>query len=189
MNNITDPKAFEETFTQIMTGIQDLFKLAAERKPRWDDPCFFQLPDGFERGDEFLQTVLDMIRCNFDPNSLGTVLLNGNIGHILEVVPQNPFRLAYASVVMENRMELPEVWEREIAPRLKEPKGAPGARPQYFIVATTGPEGYGLELINDVSTFFIDHFPDDVTLGGNLGFCLDPVLGNRVRISVWCIHP
>ncbi|MDQ6965587.1 MAG: hypothetical protein Q9M23_01535, partial [Mariprofundaceae bacterium] len=112
-NNITEPEQFNHKLQEVMEGIYELLELSREEElsPVREDGVVrygeegktcFQVSGQFERPTEFLQTLLDMIRVNFETYIFGTFQLNSNMGFMYDEIPDAPFQLGYVSITSEN---------------------------------------------------------------------------------------
>lgn len=83
-------------------------------------PCAFEVTQQFDRPAEYLQTLLDLIRIIHEPYPPGTLLLNANLGFVLEEIPVLPFRIGYLSVTSLPGETTAELHVRAVAPKLAE---------------------------------------------------------------------
>ena len=86
--NIQNPAGFAEKLGLLMQTTHELIEICREHElaPYSENGCMHYEPGGvkcsfqaagqFDRPDEFLASLLDMIRVNFEPDPLGTFLLN-----------------------------------------------------------------------------------------------------------------
>lgn len=79
--------------------------------------CVFQAAGQFERPQQFLQTLLDLVRIIFEPTPHGTLLLNSNIGFVLGEIVNTHFRLGYLSAIRTPGESASEFHRRVIAPQ------------------------------------------------------------------------
>jgi len=169
----------------------------------------FQVSGQYDRPTEFLQVLLDIIRANFEPCVLGTLFLNSNLCFLYDEVPDAPFQLGYASLTSQPNQGFAAFWDEQVIPYLEQCGytlgGADGATAVYA-VASTGQERYGYDaFMNDISTKLGSGFSvEEATalLASEIneavspprkrvytGYCLDPALGSRIRLSLWLFIP
>ena len=163
-------------------------------------PAAFQLMQNNDRPHEYLQAILDFVRCNFEPNPLGTFFLNSNAQFIYDAISEDKTHLGYASIVSKPNQSVDSFWRDTLSKRLH----ACGYDTKYtgdaFVVISTGHNRYNLELVKE----FHDHIEVglDITDAINVlaneisdntqaiaqnvhcGFCLDESLGTKLRASV-----
>ena len=98
---LNNPKALVVALREVVAGLYQVFDLAAERPydPDDDDKPLFGVSSQFDRPNEFLQTLLDMLRVFFEPDPPGTVFLNANPCFLYDAMPEKPVQLGYASVL------------------------------------------------------------------------------------------
>lgn len=77
---LNNPQAFVVALREVVAGLYQVFDLAAERPYDLDDndKPLFGVSGQFDRPNEFLQTLLDMVRVFFEPDPPGTFFLNAN---------------------------------------------------------------------------------------------------------------
>lgn len=174
-----------------------------------DGKLCFQVAGQYERPTESLQALLDIIRVNFEPCVLGTLFLNSNIPFLYDEVPDSPLQLGYASLTSEPDQSFGAFWDERVVPHLAACgyalSGADGATAVYA-VASTGQERYGYDaFVDDIlgklgAGFSVEEAFDLLASAVNetepkprkpvyAGFCLDPALGSRVRLSLWLFLP
>jgi len=212
VGNIDDPNGFKHALFSSLASLSTVFELAREHelpaidargitrhsRPYGKSP--FQIAGQFDRPAEFLQSLLDMLRVNFEPNPLGTFFLNSNLCFLFDAIPQQPFRLGYFSMVSAENQEFSVFWERKITPYLIELGYCLNTKLGIFLACSTGAERYGLKLIEEVDdvitvTFNIDETisllksPNTNSTGSQkthyAGYCCDSALGTRLRVSGW----
>lgn len=169
-----------------------------------DDKSGFQIARQYDRPTEYLQALLDIVRVEFDPNPLGTFQLNSNLGFILDSIPKSDFQLGYISISSQESQDFHDLWYNNALPYMAKCGYDIYKINVFFAVVTTGYERHGSELMGEVhetlkSGFSIDEVltsfskalatDSDPGLRTNsntyAGFCLDPVLGSRLRLSLW----
>lgn len=213
MSNVPDPAAFAGTLSGLMERLYELFELTREQAlapvsdagvmvytEQTGKTCF-QVAGQYERPSEFLQALLDMLRVTYEPWPLGTFLLNANPGFITEAIPDQPFRLGYASLVSDPGESFSGFWQDKVRPALTG-HGYPIERARaVFAVVSTGPARYGFELAGEAGPALGAGFSagEALTLiasaaGGqgaapvkpvHAGYCLAEELEDRLRVSVW----
>ncbi|MDQ6966988.1 MAG: hypothetical protein Q9M23_08700 [Mariprofundaceae bacterium] len=211
-NNITEPETFNHKLQQVMIGIYDLLELSrAEELPpvsedgviRYDKEgkTCFQVSGQFERPTEFLQTLLDMVRVNFEPCIFGTFQLNSNMGFMYDEIPVGPFQLGYVSMTSGNNQEFGDFWNNTFIPYIEKCGYDFSQATAIFAAVSTSEERHTLDLLDDVSMQFACGFSmnealdliassinDDISQPGkqtHAGYCVDPALDGKVRLSLW----
>ncbi len=215
-NVIMNARIFQNKLRIVMNGIYEFIELLSELKlssvgedgiTRYleeSGKTCFQVSGQFNRPTEFLEVLLDIIRVNFEPYVLGTFFLNSNMEFIYENLPNSEFQLGYITALSEEGQEFSEFWDKVVVPRVKECGYSFSKASTLFVVVSTGEENYGVNLLEDVSKKLSSGFSaneafDLITSIINTdverprkrfytGYCLDPVLGAKIRLSAWiCI--
>lgn len=212
-NNIKSPVKFLEKLQEVMDGMYELFELSKEQSlaPVSDDGVIrymegsgktcFQVSGQFDRPSEYLQSLLDIIRVNYEPCALGTFFLNSNMAFLYERIPDSPFQLGYISISSEGNMQFDQFWEEEVVPYIEKCGYSINDASAIYVVASTGEANYGLDFIDKISTTLNSGFSVDEAM--NLlaapvcetreelikhiypGFCLDRALKDETRLSLW----
>lgn len=215
-SNSIEPAAFTEHLEKASSALWDLFELCREVDCRTKssknthpvDPDFitpFHVANQYERPTEFLQTLLDILRATYEPVSLGTFFLNGNLGLLLDALPDNPFRLGYVTLTGDAEQPFAAFWEETVLPYLSDCGYAYETALAVFGVVSTGFERYDLELVGDVLPVVGAGLSPEEALGliaaavegcdaprtktVHFGFCLDPALESKRRLSLWLVLP
>ena len=165
----------------------------------------FDVANQYERPTEFLQTVLDIFRATDEPAPIGTLFLNGNLGFLLDALPDDPFRLGYATLTGDAGQPFAALWEEAVLPNLSACGYAVETALEVFGVVSTGLERYDLQLVEDVLPVVGGGFSLEEALGliaatvegsdaprtktVHFGFCLDPALESKRRLSLWLVLP
>lgn len=210
--NVVDPRKFDQKLQEVMAGLYELFELTREHElsPVIDGvrvyyeesgKTGFQVSGQFERPGEFFQTLLDVIHVNFEPDVLGTLLFNSNICFLHEEIPNEDFQLGYISIVSDSNQAFAGFWENKVRQHLQKCGYNLREATAIFAIATTGEDRYNLEFASEImhtldSGFSVEDViclirseinTDDIKPRKKIysGFCLDPVLGNRIRLSLW----
>lgn len=214
LNNVSNPTIFKAKLEEIIDSIYDLFELTREHEfnPAIHGNKSFdgmktgnQVSDQFDRPTEFLQTLVDIIRVHYEPLTLGSFFLNANIGFLIDEIPSNPFKLAYASLTSSDNQSFNEFWNNEVTSYLNQCSYDLCKATNVYVVATTGRERYGSEYCHEIAKVLGSGFSTteviqllSSTINDNLnppekqihsGYCLDPVLEKKIRISLWAIFP
>jgi hypothetical protein len=216
--NAIDPGKFKETLNALMMSTYLIFEIARDHElpPISEDGCRtyfeesgktgFQVAGQFDRPEEFFQTLLDMIRVQFEPATYFTLLLNSNIVFMLENVPEHEFQLGYVSIVSADNQDFRDFWENRVRPHLNNCGYDMENVSSVFAVATTGKERYyNPEFILEIEEILPSMFQTDEVVemirslltSGNYskkrnnycGYCLDSALENRTRLSMWLFLP
>lgn len=212
--NIRSSQQFKEKLKGVMGGVYELLECAREYdlKPvdengvtRYAEDvgkCSFQVSGQYERPAEFLQTLLDIVRADFEPSPLGTFFLNSNMEFIYDAIPDRPFQLAYASLVSEDGQSFVSFFQDAVQPHLKRCGYNASQFSAMFVVASTGRERYGVKFTAEISRALGSGFSTNEAMGllaaeldapaseplkeTYAGYCLVPELESRIRLSLWC---
>lgn len=213
-NNI-NPINFADLLQKIILSTRGLMELTRERELPpivngvmvyidENDKCGFQIARQYQRPTEYLQAFLDIIRVEFDPHPLGTFQLNSNLGFIFDSIPKNELQLGYVSISSEENQAFHDFWHNDALNYLAECGYDIHQIATLFAVVTAGEERHGLELMWEVQDTLMAGFTIDEVLGNfaeavatdrdvslkasnntYAGFCCDPALGNKLRLSLW----
>ncbi|WP_019025416.1 MULTISPECIES: hypothetical protein [unclassified Thioalkalivibrio] len=142
----------------------------------------FEAAQSASRPHEYLQCMLDVLRVTFEPAPIGSVLLNAN-PNLFTSIPalMGAFDLGYGSLVADPAQAFGDFWPQTMKPHLRSHGSDPDAAQAVFVIVTTGPERYGPALLDEIAPALEDQ--------AHYGFCLDPALEGRLRVSVWCVSP
>lgn len=212
--NVPDPRGFSKALNDVIEGLDRLFDLTKEYdlKPVSEDgvmvyseesgKCGFQTANQYDRPSEFLQTLLDIIRVQYEPRPMGTFFLNSNIGFLFESVPKEPFRLVYTSLISCENETFESFYKNDVLPYLEKCGCDAEQITAMFAVASTGHERYKVAFVQEVSQTLQSGFSVDEALrllasemGSSIisprkttysGYCVAPELGTRIRLSLWC---
>lgn len=211
--NINTPVQFEEKLQDVMRGFHELFELSKEHnlEPVSDNgtivysedsgKCCFQVATQFERPSEYLESLLDIVRVNFEPCQLGSFFLNSNLCFLYDAIPDTPFQLGYVSLTSEPNKPFEVFWEEDVIPYIEKCGYSVKDASSIFVVASTGKERYNLDFIGDILATLKSGFSTSEALGliasslcetvekpfkqFDSGFCLDTSLENKIRVSLW----
>ena len=109
---IDDPVEWNEALLLIFTSFYHFYELSAEHPKTGstlEDSSYFgdtgkylsELSSQFERPDEFIQVLLDMLRMFLDPIPLGGLTFSYNPQYIFQSIPDRSFKLGYASFLTD----------------------------------------------------------------------------------------
>lgn len=196
MSLIKDSKSLMHGFGRALHHLHRLLDSETlQEKPGKENPLTaFQATEGVDRPAEFLQCLLDVIRVNFDPHAPGTLFLNSNMDLIAEGIPHDAFHLAYGSLVSGPKAGLESFWESEVLTHLNANGCDLTEAHALYVIITTGPERFESALVDAAGAALertAGHDRRQAGEGGieSFGFCVDPVLGDRLRVSVWAFTP
>lgn len=215
--NITRDEEFNQKLQQLMGNVYDLIELTKEYdlQPTTTEGVIlyfedqgktcFQASGQYDRPNEFLQVLLDIIRVNYEPSVLGTFFLNSNLCFLYDEVPNKPFHLGYASLVSGCNENFGQFYSGTVTPYLSKCGYSLENISTIYAVASTGDDRYGMDFLNEVSTTLESGFSisEALTLLASsvepeinnpqkqsyAGYCLDSALENRVRLSLWFFIP
>lgn len=208
---LNNPQAFVAALRKAIAGLYQVFDLAAERpyNPEDDDKVLFGVSSQFDRPNEFLQTLLDMLRVFFEPDPPGTLFLNANPCFLYEALSDQPVQLGYVSVLSEPGESFSSMLNEKIFPRLTELGYQAGYSSAFFAICRGSDRGgrikFGDELICEAGMALQANISVDEAWGGlysaikgeapaflkrhYVGASFDQSLGDRLRVSVWLIIP
>lgn len=205
---------FLNAMDQIDTGIRELMDILKEHEfPEVsnavrhyyveDGKLPFQVAQQFDRPDEFLQALLDMIRVQYEPFPMGSMLLNANVlAYLYAAINNEQLRFGYLSMLSENRQPFTDFWQSEVTAYSKKNGYSLSDAQAMFVVVTVGDSNYGLPLLTEVNEVLgsgislkgaVKNVAAEVA-GGDAavterfsGFCLDEAMMGRLRVSVWLL--
>lgn len=211
--NIKLPSEFQDKLIETMKVIYELFEISREHnlEPVSDDgvtvyleeygKTCFQVSGQFNRPSEYLESLLDLVRVNFEPCVLGTLFLNSNMSFLYDAIPDKPFQLGYISITSDPNKKFDSFWNEDVIPYIKKCGYSAGDASSIFAVASTGEENYGFEFLDSISTTLGSGFSVDDALGLvaaslsetakepskkiHAGYCLDASLQRKTRLSLW----
>lgn len=216
--NVVRTKEFNSILHDLMENMYDLMELSKEHDLQSvsekgvilysdeEGKTCFQVSRQFDRPTEFLQTLLDIVRVNFEPFAPGTFLLNSNMLFLYENIPNEPFYLGYISLVSGPDETFGQFYSQSVVPYLERCGYTLDDISATFAAISTGHQRYGMELLEDTletlnAGFSIDEvfsaFSEYISESGDTitkkecyaGFCLDPALETRVRLSLLFFIP
>lgn len=190
-HNIKEPDKFKEKLENAMAAIYELLELSKEYdiKSALGDELIpyieetgktcFHVSGQFYRPNEYLQALLDIIRVNYEPRPMGTLLLNSNMQFIYDRIPSCPFRIGYVSITSCDNIPFDIFWKQYVVPYIKKcGYSFNNANPMY-VITTVGVERYNTELMDNVISAI------EPNLSFEAGFCLDAALEKKTRVSLW----
>lgn len=209
--NIQSPVEFNEKLREIMHGIYDLIDLTKEQNLSpvsengviryFGNKTCFQASGQYERPSEFLQTLLDIIRVNYEPCVLGTFFLNSNMHFLYDAIPDSPFQLAYASITSQKNQKFEAFWTEDVIPYLIKQGCEIKKASAVFAVASTGNARYGIEFVKEIYDVLGSGYSVEEAIGllkasaseeeispikkVHSGYCLDSDLDAAIRLSLW----
>ena len=209
---LNNPKVFVDALREVVAGLYQVFDLAAERPYDLDDndKPLFGVSSQFDRPNEFLQTLLDMLRVFFEPDPPGTFFLNANPCFLYEALSDKPVQLGYASVLGDPGESFSAMLDQKIFPRLTELGYPKEAYSSAFFTICRGPGRggrikFGDDLLCEATMALQANISVDKAWGGLysaiegespafsqrncVGISFDESLNDRLRVSVWLIIP
>jgi hypothetical protein len=211
--NIRDPKQFLESFDSMIEGFRKVFDAAKEKDSYLirdgeeaaadgDDKSGFHCSNQLNRPHEFLQSLLDMARVQYEPALIGTYFLNANIGFIHESMPDQPFTLGYFSISSRHK-KFKKAWRKDALPHLLNLGYQLDDLETSFVVVTTSMSNLTQNLVGETNATLGSGFSVQDVLGMTVrslagddsvpqkqfyaGHCVDDALGEKMRISAWLI--
>lgn len=217
--NVTAPTQFKEKLIELMGNVYELFELTKEQnlEPVTDDGCTqyteehgktcSQVAGQFSRPSEYLESLLDMIRVNFEQLPF-SYFLNGNMGFLFDAIPDKPFQLGYLSITSVPDVRFSSFWEDDVVPYIEKCGYSVSKVAAAFAVVSTGEENFSPEYLENVTTtlnsgvsndelgeYFMDSIPEksaeeQAQLPSKeiyTGFSIDSGLGTKIKLSLWLI--
>jgi len=206
--------AFLKAMGLLDESVRDLMELTREAElPEVDNgvrryyadmgKCAFQVSGQFDRPDEYLQALLDMMRVQYEPYPMGTMLLNANLmANLWQLKTDNEIRFGYISMISEDKQSFTDFWQTEITAYAEKCGYQLHDAMLMFVVVTAGMHNYALPLLTEVNDVLgsgltikeavkavseeiigVVHRCADV----HAGFCLDEAMMDRLRVSIWMI--
>lgn len=181
----------EHEFPEVTNGVRHYY---AE-----DGKLPFQEAQQFDRPDEFLQALMDMLKVQFEPWPLGTFFLNSNVmAYLADTIEERSFSFSYASITSEPQAGFTGFWLTVVEPYLNK-LGIPFSDGQSFVVVTVGPSNYTLSLVEEVNCVLgsginlasaVKALVGSGVAGQHVvcGYAVEEGLDSRVRVSIWCIE-
>ena len=209
---LNNPKVFVDALRKVVEGLYEVFDLAAEcpYDPDDDDKPLFGVSSQFDRPNEFLQTLLDMLRVFFEPDPPGTFFLNANPGFLYDAMPDKPVQLGYASILGDPGESFSAMLDEKIFPRLAALGYQQETCSSGFFAICRGPDRggrikFGDDLLYEATMALKANISVDEAWGGLysaiegespafsqrncVGISFDESLSDRLRVSVWLIIP
>ncbi len=210
--NVNCPVQFNEKLQKVMSGIYELFESVREHElnTRTENGSIIYFEDAgkrcnqvtkqYDRPTEFLQSLLDIIRVNFDPNEFRNILLNSNMHFLYNEIHSTPFQLGYVSITSENDQNFDSFWNNNALPYIEKCGYNIEDASAIFLVGTSGSTRH-FSLFEEVMKTFRygfssgNHSEQDETKYTDQiipptkqiysGYCRDDILDNKIRLSVW----
>lgn len=209
---LENPQDFVAAFRQAIAGLYQVFDLAAEQPYNPDDydKPLCGVSSQFDRPDEFLQTLLDMMRIFFEPDPPGTLYLNANPCFLYEALSDKSIQLGYASILGDPGESFSSMLHEKIFPRLEELGYRQDTYASAYFAICRGPgQGgkikFGDDLICESTMALRANISVDAAWEGlysaikeespafvqrnYVGLSFDQSLGDRLRVSIWLIIP
>jgi hypothetical protein len=217
--NVATPLQFKEKLIELMDNVYELFELTKEQnlEPVTDDGCTqytedhgktcSQVAGQFSRPSEYLESLLDMIRVNYEQLPF-SYFLNGNMGFLFDAIPDKPFQLCYLSITSALNVRFNSFWQDDVVPYIEKCGYSVSESAAAFAVVSTGEGNFRPEHLENVTKTLSAGFTTD-EIGAYLldsiskksvkrseklptkqiytGLCLDSGLANKIRVSLWLI--
>ena len=158
-----DSSAFYSAVVKLDESVREVMELTREeelaevtngvRRYYADDgKCPFQVSRQFDRPNEYLQTLLDMIRVQYEPYPMGTMFLNSNVtANLWQVSPDGEVGFGYLSMVSQDKQSFTDFWHTEITGYAKKCGYQLHDARLMFVVVTAGMSNYELPLLAEVN--------------------------------------
>lgn len=164
---------------------------------------YHQVAGQFHRPEEFLESLVDMIRVTFQTKMLGTLLLNSNPCFLYDAIPKEPFTLGYISEVSRPGETFEDFWGNTLVKKLAKNNYSLKCTSTLFVSIATGQDRMSADLLNDLPHELRGGSdPDDILhhvakeirgeeflLQADIhrGYVCDKNLHDRLRVSLWLI--
>jgi len=134
--------------------------------------------------EELLQLTLDIVRCMFEPNPVGTWLLNGNPDFLDDVINDKSNNFHYSSSALSTTDSFSKHITETIIPSLEYQGYQPSSNQTIYVIITTHSSNLNTNFVETVSSAITDalNINDDTTI--HIGYCRDDALADTVRVSV-----
>lgn len=198
-----------DAMIQIHQGIYKLMELLKEHEfPQFSNGVQryhseqgklpFQVATQFDQPAEFLQSLLDMLKVQFEPYPMGTLLLNSNVvAHMAYHLDKDIEKFHYLSVIGEPHQTPRDIWNMTIGPylrlreisfkRIKVALVAVMVSETYYSIRLAGEMAdMWMEGLEPVADTLEDHEIEEPYL--HYGFGTDEGLKDKIRISVWSFY-
>ncbi|MBE9516677.1 MAG: hypothetical protein IME93_06830 [Proteobacteria bacterium] len=152
------------------------------------------------RGEDFLQSYLDILRVIYEPAPLAPFFLNGCPGIIADHIPESAFRFGYGSFVSDEASSFTDFYEGTVSPALKQYGYDQEKICSAFFAITVGRERYNLTEMSEVLSvlnvkaqttdnvaLLSSYENEDKATNDNVfaGMAMDSALEARCRLSIW----
>ena len=191
-----------QALKSIMSGVSTLASINNNEQTITNNfiPATFQIMQNNDRPHEYLQAILDLVRCNFEPNPLGTFFLNSNAQFIYDAITEDKTNLGYASIVSEPNQSVGSFWQDTLTKHLHAVGYDSKCTEDALVVISTGDNRYNLELVKEIHahievgleiTDAINVLANEISdntqaMAQNVhcGFCMDESLDTKLRVSI-----
>lgn len=211
MHTFQNPEAFLQNLVTMNDSIFQIMELSQEKECEYPNPFFqemglkncYQVAGQFRRPEEFLESLIDMIRVTFQVKMFGTLLLNSNPAFFYDSIPKEPFTLGYISEVSESGESFSDFWATTILKKLEKCDYSLDRAATIYVSVAAGQERMSMALLNDVSQeisggFGANEFFRYIAAGIRgeehslkadvyTGYIWDNNLFDRLRVSLWLI--
>lgn len=166
----------------------DFVSMIDESKP--DSDMYIDVLKNARKPDELMQLCLDFIRCIYEPNPMGTWLLNGNPEFFVDALDESSGNIMYCSSVSNVSDDFSGHYIDVIADSLESQGFDVNHAHTAFAIITASSTHLTPELVESVSDVLIDNFTFDEEGHHSIvhtGFCRDDALGDLIRVSMMVI--
>ncbi len=207
--NVSQPNEFKSKLQQLMHNIYDLFGLTKEYEyPPTSENILIHckyVASQYERSSEFLQVLVDIMRVIYFPIMPGTFFLNSNPSFLYGGIPSTPFRLGYVSLVSKCDEDFSSFYSNTVEPYIEAcgyditqvsttyavVSSAISRNIMKFVDEVSITLGSGFS-VNEALSLIVSSIDADVNKPQKQcysGFCYEPALENRIRLSMWLFIP
>ena len=151
------------------------------------------------RGEDFLQSYLDILRVIYEPAPLAPFSLNGSPEIISDHIPDSAFRFGYGSFVSDPAGSFTDFYEFNVLPTLRQYGYEQEKVCSAFFAVSMGRERYNMTEMSEVlSVLKVQPQADNVELLSSYinqnqdvservfaGMAMDSSLDARCRLSMW----
>ena len=122
VHTFKNPQAFLRNLEAMNDSIFQIMEMSCEKECEYPNSEFRdmqlkscdQVAGQFHRPDEFLESLIDMIRVTFQTQMFGNLFLNSNPAFLYEAIPSKPFILGYVSAVSKPGESFSDFWNNTI---------------------------------------------------------------------------
>jgi len=184
MESDTKQKNKQQSNSSFMNMLHHFGNLVAnidDVKP--DSPMYIDALANKKEPEELLQLALDIIRCMFEPNPIGTWLLYGNPDFLDDVINDENNNISYSSSLSTTDNFQHHITET-IIPSLEHQGYQSSASQTIYAIITTHNSNLNTNLVEANSSEITDTFDINGDATIHIGYRCDDALADTLRVSV-----